>query len=85
MNTKKNANQYIFILHKSMAVEYCELSVNYLIIVITQVLAEVCAKFGKIINTYIPYSREQKHVLLFRKSEILLFKVSIINMPHILF
>ena len=33
----------------------------------------------------VPYSREQKHVLLFRKSEILLFKVSIPNMPHIFF
>ena len=29
------------------------------------------------------YSREQKHVLLFRKSEILFFKVSNTNMPHI--
>ena len=28
------------------------------------------------------YSREQKHVLLFRKSKILLFKVSITNMPE---
>ena len=32
---------------------------------------------------YTLYSREQKHVLLFRKSEILLFKVWISNMPHI--
>ena len=32
---------------------------------------------------YLPYSREQKHVLLFRKSEILLLKVSITNMPHV--
>ena len=31
------------------------------------------------------YSREQKHVLLFRKSEIWLFKVSITNMPHVFF
>ena len=30
------------------------------------------------------YSHEQKHMLLFRKSEILLFKVSITYMPHIL-
>ena len=30
-----------------------------------------------------PYSREQKHVLLFRKSEIWLFQVSITNMPHL--
>ena len=31
---------------------------------------------------FLPYSREQKHVLLFRKSELLLFKVSINNMSH---
>ena len=36
-------------------------------------------------KSQVPYSREQKHVLLFRKSEILLFKVSITNMPHIFF
>ena len=34
-------------------------------------------------RSFIPYSREQKHVLLFRKSEIWLFKVSITNMLHI--
>ena len=34
---------------------------------------------------YLPYSREQKHVLLFKKSEISLFKVLITNMPHICF
>ena len=28
-------------------------------------------------NIFLPYSREHKHVLLFKKSEILLFKVSI--------
>ena len=33
----------------------------------------------------ITYSCEHKQVLLFRKSEILLFKVSITNMPHIFF
>ena len=31
------------------------------------------------------YSRKQKHVLLFRKSEILFFKVSITTMPNIFF
>ena len=31
----------------------------------------------------LPYSREQKHALLFRKSEILLFKVLITSMPHV--
>jgi hypothetical protein len=33
----------------------------------------------------IPYSREQKHVLLFRKSDFLIFKVSNSNMPQIFF
>ena len=36
-------------------------------------------------RSFIPYSRKQKHVLLFRKSEIWLFKVWITNMPHIFF
>ena len=31
---------------------------------------------------YLLYSWKKKHVLLFRKLEILLFKVSITNMPH---
>jgi hypothetical protein len=39
-----------------------------------------------VIQTYsMPYSREQKHVLQLRKSEILLFKVSMTNMSHIYF
>ena len=33
-------------------------------------------------SNHIPYSCKQKHVLLFRKSEILLLKVSITNMLH---
>ena len=33
----------------------------------------------------VPYSREQKHVLLFRKSDFLFFKVSNTNMAHIFF
>ena len=33
-------------------------------------------------RNYVPYSRKQKHELLFEKSEILLFKVSITNMPE---
>ena len=40
---------------------------------------------GNYFYVHLPYSREQKHVLLFRKSEILHFKVSITNMPHIFF
>ena len=36
-------------------------------------------------RSFIPYSRKQKHVLLFRKSEIWLFKVSITSMPHTFF
>ena len=31
------------------------------------------------------YSGEQKHVLLFRKSELLFFKVSNTNMPNLFF
>ena len=33
----------------------------------------------------LPYSREQKHVLLFRKSEILHYKVAVTNIPHSFF
>ena len=33
----------------------------------------------------VPYTREQKHVLLFRKSDFLFFKVSNTNMRHIFF
>jgi hypothetical protein len=40
---------------------------------------------GAICYFNVPYSREQKHVLLFRKWEILFFKVSNSNMPHISF
>ena len=39
-------------------------------------------KFAKI---KIPYSREQEHVLLFRKSDFLFFKVSNSNMPQFFF
>ena len=49
----------------------------------------ICHFFEKCLDKFrglqfsIPYSREQKHVLLFRKSETWLLKVSITNMPHI--
>ena len=39
----------------------------------------------KFLTKYLPYSCKQKHVLLFRKSEFLFFKVSNTNMPHIFF
>ena len=47
-------------------------------------LYDIVSIDGKIFrHNKFQYSREQKHVLLFRKSEIWLFKVSITNMPHI--
>ena len=45
----------------------------------------VCTICSTNIQSYIPYSREQKHVLLFRKPKILLFKVSITNILEYFF
>ena len=58
----------LLILH-SIYVQFC---------LVLSSFVQKCSKYGLVFQ--LPYSPEQKHMLLFRKSEILLFKVSICNM-----